>query len=188
MEDKNRKIIVKNRSAATVIIAIPNRHIRVTLQPGQVINTLSFADVEDFSYQPGGEKILKEYLQLGEAEISQLSFGEPQPEYNYSEEDIINLLKPSTPDNYDAFLDCLDFAPTGVIDLVKKFAVSLPLTDTRKLEAIKESTGFDAAAAIRHLEEEKNEGAEEAKAPTRRVVSEPKKTTTPGRRVVVPSK
>lgn len=188
MEDKNRKISVKNRSAATVIITIPNRHIRVTLQPGQTVNSLTFADIEDFSYQPGGEKMLQEYLQLGELDIAQLSIGQPQPEYNYSEEDILNLLKPANPDNLDAFLDCLDFAPTGVIDLVKKYAVSLPLTDTRKLEAIKESTGFDAAAAIRHLEEEKNEGAEEPKAPARRVVSEPKKTTTPGRRVVVPSK
>lgn len=187
MEDKNRKVSVKNRSAATVVLTIPNRHIHITLQPGQVINGLTYADLEDYSYQPGGERILKEYLQLNEIDIAQLDMGEPQLEYNYSEKDIENLLKPATPDNMDSFLDCLDFAPVGVIDLIKKYAVSLPLTDTRKLEAIKEKTGFDAAAAIRHIEEEKNEGAEEAKAPTRRVVSEPKKTTT-GRRVVTPSK
>lgn len=187
MEDENRKILVKNRSAATVIINIPNRNIKLTLQPGQVVNSLTFADMKDYSYQPGGETILKQYLQLSEADIKDLDFGEPQLEYNYSEQDIINLLNPATPDNFDAFLDCLDFAPTGVIDLIKKYAVSLPVTDTRKLEAIKEQTGFDAAAAIRHVEEEKEEKPEETKTPTRRVVSEPKKTTT-GRRVVTPSK
>ncbi len=187
MEDKTRKILVKNRSSATVIISIPNRNIKVTLQPGQVVNTLTFGDIEDYSYQPGGDRMLREYLQLSEADISQLALGEPQLEYNYSEKDIIALLKPANPDNFDAFLDCLDFAPTGVIDLVKKYAVELPLTDTRKLEAIAEKTGFNAADAIRHAAEEKEVEKEEKKAPQRRVVSKVEQPTTTGRRVT-PSK
>ena len=186
MEDKDRKVLVKNRSAATAIISIPNRNINITLAPGQVINTLTAGDIEEFSYQPGGDKMIREYLQLSLEEIDKLALGDPQPEYSYSEKDIIDLLKPANPDNFDLLLDCLDFAPVGVIDLVKKYAVELPLTDTRKLEAIKEKTGFDVAAAIRHAEEEKAETQEEKKGPIRRVTSEPKKETSavPVRRVV----
>jgi hypothetical protein len=32
----------------------------------------------------------------------------------------------------EAFLDCLDFAPEGVLDLIKKFAVELPLDNYDK--------------------------------------------------------
>lgn len=179
MEDKNRKVSVKNRSSAVVIINIPNRHIRVELQPGQTINTLSFADVEEFSYQPGGDTLLREYLQLAESEIKELPLGEPEQEYYYSEEDVKRLL---TEGSIDEFLDCLDFAPTGVIDLIKKFAVSLPLTDTRKLAAIKEKTGFDAAAAIQHEQESKEAGETEV-TPKRRVTTAAA-TPTKTRRVV----
>ena len=56
--------------------------------------------------------------------------------------------------------DCLDFAPPGVIDLIKKFSVSLPLTDFQKVNALKAKTGFDAAAALKHVMEEKEDDGE----------------------------
>jgi hypothetical protein len=55
----------------------------------------------------------------------------------------------------DSLLDALDFAPAGVVELIKTIAVNLPLTDTQKAHAIKAKTGFDVATAIRHIEEEK---------------------------------
>jgi hypothetical protein len=84
----------------------------------------------------------------------------------------------------DEFLDMLDFAPIGVMDLVKKFAVSLPLNDIPKRRALKEKTGFDVNAALTHIEEERQEDAEngiaEEAAPKRRVI----KQANPGRRVI----
>jgi hypothetical protein len=71
-----------------------------------------------------------------------------------SEQDIAKLL---TTGSLDAFLDALDFAPTGVIDLIKKLSVSIPLTDMSKRKALKEKTGFDVDAALRHIEEEKED-------------------------------
>ena len=68
-------------------------------------------------------------------------------EYHMSEEQIIDLLLNG---DLDAYLDCLEFAPVGVIDLIKLYAVELPLTDTRKIEALKEKTGFDAAVAYKN--------------------------------------
>jgi len=57
----------------------------------------------------------------------------------------------------DAFLDCLDFAPIGVIDLIKTYAVALPLSDYNKRQALKEKIGFDVDAALQHKQEEKEE-------------------------------
>ena len=71
----------------------------------------------------------------------------------------------------DAFLDALDFAPIGVIDLIKSMAVSLPLTDYNKRQALKEKTGFDVDKALDHMREEKEEegGEKLAAAAQRRV-------------------
>jgi hypothetical protein len=66
----------------------------------------------------------------------------------------VELLKAGT---QDEFLDCLDYAPVGVIDLIKKFAVSLPLTDYDKRQALKAKTGFDVDEAIKNQNAEKTE-------------------------------
>jgi hypothetical protein len=50
----------------------------------------------------------------------------------------------------DEFLDCLDFAPIGVIDLIKRYAVALPLSDYNKRKAIKDKLGYDVDAAIKN--------------------------------------
>jgi hypothetical protein len=48
----------------------------------------------------------------------------------------------------DTFLDAIDFAPLGVIDLIKDLAWRLPISDFRKIEAIKSQLNFDVARAI----------------------------------------
>ena len=48
----------------------------------------------------------------------------------------------------DEFKDALDFAPNGTKDLIKKYAVSKPLNDFSKREAIKAQLGFDVTAAV----------------------------------------
>ena len=80
----------------------------------------------------------------------------------WDEEQIVDLIKNGS---LDAFLDCLDYAPVGVIDLLKKYAVSLPMNDIKKRQALKEKTGFDVDVAIKNAEAEKAEdnGAEDNK-------------------------
>ena len=82
-----------------------------------------------------------------------------EPEYYLDDEGVKNLLKNGS---VDALLDCLDFAPDGVIDLVQKYAIELPVTDTRKIQAIKEKTGFDVSLALKHKAELEAEAAAEA--------------------------
>ena len=61
----------------------------------------------------------------------------------------------------DEFLDCLDFAPVGVLELVKKYAVSLPVENYEKRQALKAKTGFDVDLAIANSGSEVSEKEEE---------------------------
>jgi hypothetical protein len=76
----------------------------------------------------------------------------------------VDLLKNGT---QEAFLDCLDFAPQGVIDLIKKYAVSLPLSDYNKRQALKQKTGFDVDVALVNSGEETDIKAEDTSAAAR---------------------
>ena len=99
-----------------------------------------------------------------------------EPEYHMNEAQIVQLLQTGS---MDAFLDCLDFAPTGVMDLVKKYAVELPLNDAAKRLALKNKTGFDVDKALANAAPDAEDlGQVEAPTATRRV----QPASTPGRR------
>lgn len=135
---------IKNRSASQVIYTIPELGIRREFAPGETKN-IPYEELEKLTWQAGGRELLTSFLQvLGSKEIADLGIN-AEPEYYMNETQIIELLKSGS---FDAFLDCLQFAPTGVIDLVKTFSVELPLTDTRKIDALKEKTGFDVIKAL----------------------------------------
>lgn len=150
---------VKNRSSSRVIYRIPELNIRREFMPGET-KKITYEELEKLSYRPGGENLIANYLQISDIEIAQeFNSGRPiELEYNFSEEDVRKLL---TTGSLDSLLDALDFAPAGVIDLIKSIAISLPLTDLQKAAAIKAKTNFDVATAIRHVEEEKQAMLEE---------------------------
>ena len=171
MED-NKKIKVVNRSGnGTVGYTVPELGITRVFQDGEE-KTLNYEEIRKLSYLPGGETIIKEYLIIDDKEsLEDLNF-QPEPEYFYTKEDIVRLMSTGT---LDEFLDCLDFAPEGVIETIKELAVSMPLNDVAKRKAILDKTGFDVDNAVRIKEiteqEEKAVGAKET-----------------GRRAAVPSK
>lgn len=137
---------IKNRSASVVGYTIPDLNIRRRFAPGEV-KDISKEEIEKLLYQPGGKELFMDDLQASAADMEALGFGEQEPEYFYSEEDVKRVM---TTGSLDEFLDFLDFTPTGGIDLVKDLAVKLPLTDMNKIEALKKATGFDAGKAIAH--------------------------------------
>lgn len=150
-----KNCIVKNRSASRVVYKIPELGIRREFGPGESKN-ISVEELEKLSYQPGGVALMANFLQLQNVDTIK-SLGVPtEPEYYMNEKQIADLI---TVGSLDAFLDCLDFAPVGVIDLVKKFSVSIPLTDYEKRKALKEKTGFDVDAALKNILAEKEEEA-----------------------------
>ena len=147
---------VKNRSTSRVVYKIPEGNIRREFAPGES-KRIDFEELERLSYQTGGRELMANYLQIMSAEATADLGIHTEPEYNMTEEQIIDLIKTGS---LDAFLDCLDFAPVGVIDLLKTFAVSIPLTDYDKRQALKEKTGFDVDVAL------KNKMADEAEEKT----------------------
>ena len=185
MINKDTMYNVKNRSASFVVYKIPESNIRREWQPGES-KRISFGELEQLSYQPGGKELMANFLQIVNEEVTE-SFGiRRQPEYDMSEEQVIDLILNGS---LDAFLDALDFAPIGVMDLIKKFSVALPIQDIAKRQALKSKTGFDIDKAIAN--EMADKAAEEAPvdqtlkpAQTGRRTSTSYKTTTEKYKVV----
>ena len=179
--DKNKMYEVKNRSSSILAYSIPDEGIKRTFQPGET-KKLSFGELEKLTYQSGGQALINNYFLIKDAEVVQDLNVKTEPEYYLTEAQIVNLIKDGS---LDQFLDCLDFAPAGVIELVKDLSIKVPLSDYQKRQALKDKIGFDVDAALRHIEEEKaemrtdSENAIEPAAPQRRVKTE---EVTPGRR------
>lgn len=171
MAKKNVVYSVKNVSAGVVIYKIPEINIRREFMAGETKSGISFEELEKLTYQAGGRELLANYLQIVDKKVLQDLGVTTEPEYFYTEEKIMNIMKNGT---LDEFLDLLDFAPIGRLDLIKKFAVSLPLTDTVKIEHILKKTGFDVSKAIRMDKADKavEQTAAPAKGNRRRVAIE----------------
>lgn len=175
--NKETLYTVKNRSDGIVIYSIKEDNIRREFHPGEE-KKISFSELEKLSFQPGGRELIERYLQIKDEEVTKNLNITTELEYYMDEEQIKDLLLTGS---LDAFLDCLDFAPVGVIDLVKKMAVKLPCNDIAKRRALKEKTGFSVDDAIRHIEEEK-EADEVPEAQTGRRVQPETKANTSERR------
>lgn len=149
--ERNKIVTVKNRSAGMVVYSIPEDNIRREFAAGEE-KRITWGELEKLSYLAGGRTMLDQYLQVkDEKAIDELNIN-VVPEYHMTEAQIKDLL---TTGSMDELLDCLDYAPRGVLDLLKKIAVDLPVQNVEKRAAIKEKLGFDCDAAIRHVEEEK---------------------------------
>ena len=165
----------------TFIYKIADKGIRREFKPGQIMS-ISSEELEELTFQPGGTLILSQFLQIMDLEGIQAARIKTEPEYHMSETDIVKLI---TSGSLDAFLDALDFAPIGVIDLIKKLSISIPMVDIPKRKALKEKTGFDVEAALKHNEEDKedNQTTILKQSGERRVQTE---TAAPGRRTAPP--
>lgn len=159
---------VKNRSSSTVVYRIPETNLRREFAPGEV-KRIKFEELEKLTYQSGGRTMLEQFLQIVDEAVTDNLNIKRDVEYDMSEVQVKDLLLTGS---LDAFLDALDFAPLGVIDLIKVLAVKLPLTDLNKRRALLEKTGFDVDKALQHIEEEhleEQEGHITPPAPERRV-------------------
>lgn len=181
---------VKNRSSSVVVYRIPETNLRREFQPGET-KKIPFGELEKLTYQPGGHALLEEFLQIVDEAVTNNLNVHREVEYDMSETQIRDLL---THGSLDAFLDALDFAPIGVIDLIKTMSVSLPLEDYNKRKALLEKTGFDVDKAVANLQAEKAEekaAANESAAPTERRVKpavQASRRTAPNYKVVAKDK
>lgn len=174
---ENEKIVnVKNRSASVAVYKIPELNIRREFAPGETI-AVPLSELQKLMYVAGGREMIANYLQIIDETVTEKLNVKTENEYYMSEEQIIDLLRNGS---LEALLDCLDFAPPGVIDLVKTFAVKLPLNDVAKRNAIFEKTGFDVNKAIENDVASKTDETTESESAT----ATAKTASTPKRRVV----
>ena len=189
MIDKNKKVKVINKFNGTVGYEVPELGVHRNFYPKES-KEISFDELERLSFIPGGDVILKDYLEIVDDNIVMELFNEKtEPEYHYSEEDVKNLLMTGT---LDQFLDCLDFAPDVIKDMIKTLAVDLPVNDMEKRKAIQDKLGFNVTRAIEIKntkydgEDEKGAAAAETSAPGKRraapITSDTSKTAPSGRR------
>ena len=170
MIDKNKMVKVINKFNGTVGYDVPEMGVHRNFYPKES-KEISFEELEKLSYAPGGATILKDFLEIQNQEaLVKLFNATPEIEYFYTKEDIKNLMTTGT---LDQFLDCLDFAPDVIKDMIKDLAVELPLNDMAKRKAIQDKMGFDVTRAI-EIKNTKYDGEVEEEAKIR--------TTNSGRR------
>ena len=153
--NKDTMINVINKYNGTVGYDVPDLGVHRNFYPGEH-KEVTFDELEKLSFAPGGNVILSEYLEIADKDALEAIFGkQPEPEYHYSRDDIKELMLTGS---LDQFLDCLDFAPESVKEIIKDMAVDLPLNDVAKRDAIQEKLGFNVSAAI-EIKNTKYDGA-----------------------------
>ena len=164
---------VTNRSGGTCVYNIPERHVRRVFQPHET-KEIEIDELTDVVSQPGGKELFYHYLMIEDnAVVRKVLNLTPQPEYELTEEQIPTWLVECS---LDEFKDALDFAPEGVKDLIKTYAVKLPLNDLNKTNAIKEVLGFDVIAAINNNAESEADNKSTTSTARRTTASTIKKT------------
>lgn len=182
MIDEKKIVRVTNRDNGHVGYRIPDMNNLVRDFSANETKNITVEELKKLAYISGGPTLIRDYLIIDDAEVVKEVLGEVEPEYYYTEDDVKNLLLTGS---LDALKDCLEFAPKGTIDLVKKLAIEMPLNDIAKRKAILEMTGFNVDAAIMVNEETKEESDDTQK--VRRIaepVKEEAKST--GRRTAAP--
>ena len=153
MINDNEIINVTNRNNGTTGYIIPDLgNLHRNFSAGET-KKITMEELRKLSYIPGGETILREYLVIDNKEALKELLNGVEPEYFYTEEEVKALLLTGS---LDQLMDCLDFAPEGVIDLVKNYAVELKINDIQKRQVILDKTGFNVTSAIT-VNEETNE-------------------------------
>lgn len=179
-------ISVTNRSNGSVVYRIPERHIRREFNRKET-KRVPLQEIMEVAAQPGGRELIYNFLLIDSKDVVRDSLNlKEEPEYWLTEDMIAgDWMVTST---LDAFKDALDFAPEGVKALIKKYAVSKPLNDMAKRQALLDQLKFDVTKAIAM-----NEAETAAKEPSaRRETITPaagetgRRTTTPTYTIVTP--
>jgi len=179
MLENNAIVKVTNRDNGNVGYTIPDLNNLVrTFSPNET-KEVTMEELRKLSYIPGGERILRDYLVIENEEAIEELLNHVEPEYFYTENEIKDLLVNGS---LDALKDCLEFAPAGTIDLVKKISVELPLNDVEKRETIFKMTGFNVDSAVK-IDKESKEDEEQQEPTKERRVNAVTASQTTGRRV-----
>lgn len=177
------KVRVENRDNSVVGYVVPETKILRRFNAYET-KEITMGELRQMIQDRGCYNIVKNHLIIHNKEaVTELLPG-IEPEYFYNAKDVDFLL---TRGSLDQLLDALDFAPEGVVNLIKDEAVNIDLNDMRKREAILEKTGFNITKAIeiKRMGEEKSDTSTRIRraAPITEETTETPAETTPVRRV-----
>lgn len=158
----NTRIKVRNLVPHRVVYRLDEINRRVSFSPNEE-KMIEVKELRLLNYAPGGNALLKNYLNVEDKELRrEFGIDEDVIEYDWTQADVDDALlnKP-----IEVLEDALDFAPSGVIDLIKARAVALRIPDMNKRDLIYKATGADINNQIKWADQaaEKNEGADATK-------------------------
>jgi hypothetical protein len=138
------KVRVENRANAIVCYRVPESKVMRRFVPGEA-KEIEMGELRQAIQIPGTFRLIESNLIIHNKEAVDELLPNAEPEYFYDKNDVDFLLERGT---LDQLKDALDFAPDGVIELIKERAVKNELNDMRKREAILTATNFNVTQAI----------------------------------------
>ena len=135
MTDLTKKIKVYNRTSGGLGYTIDALRItRSWDKQGDYLN-IGIDELLELKTVPGGMELLEKFMLIEDEEALKLIFDdrELEPEYKYGVAEVDFLLYEST---LEQFLDALDYAPQGVLDLILAGAKNKLPNTTAKISAM----------------------------------------------------
>lgn len=154
MLNNSDKVRVENRGNAIVGYRVPESNIIRRFVENEV-KEIPMGELRQAIQIPGTKRTIVNNLIIHDKSAVEELLPDVEPEYFYTVKDVDFLLERGS---LDQLKDALDFAPKGVIDLIKDRAVKNELNDVRKRDAILEATNFNVTGAIEinHLAQVEN--------------------------------
>ena len=138
---------VTNRSTSAVGYELEELKVRRNFAPNET-KDIPTKELETLYQQDGGYNLLRDYLMVSDKPWMEKHFAGAPIEYFWTVDDIKKSL---FEDSKELFEETLDYAPEGVLDIIKDLAWRLPISDMNKVAAIRDKLGFDVLAAIEHM-------------------------------------
>lgn len=164
MLNNTDKIRVENRTNAIVAYRVPESKVIRRFVAGET-KEIEMGELRQAIQLPGTKRLIESNLIIHSKEAVNELLPNAEPEYFYDKNDVDFLLEKGT---LDQLKDALDFAPDGVIDLIKERSVITELNDMRKREAILDATSFNVTGAIDIKRQVAEDTAVSAETKTRR--------------------
>lgn len=164
--DGNRRVSVRSRTEGSVAYKLDSLRVARSWPKSGSVLQISIDELKELMVYPGGEYILRNLVIIeDEAARIEILGAEVQPEYNYTEDEIKYLLYEAE-DN--ALLDCLDYAPVGVLELIKEFSLEKMPNTTAKIKAINQKLNINLNKIIEMMRDDDDDAAKQPTANGRR--------------------
>jgi len=135
---------VMNRDTGQTGYSLPELNIRRVFNVGE-IKELKEEEILALYNTDAGRLMLSHILQVQNKEFVIKNIWPDAPiEYFWTKEQIIKCLMEDSP---ELFAETLDYAPEGVINILKDLAWRTPITDLNKVQIMRQKLGFDPIKA-----------------------------------------